>query len=652
MPAKSEPLYSMHNEPPYSFVLIAPYGKLAASFVGIAAGWPCTLRVWENVTLDEAAAIAEQAVAETETEVIFSRGGTADYIRSSVDVPVVSVSFTPLDLLRTLQPFAGVISRAAFFTYREPMPEVRTIASLLNMTIDEYLFHSRDDIFGKMLEAKAKGAQIGVGGILVAKMRELCGLDGILLEAGEDSVSRALHEAFAVAKVRREEQHRRARILTILNNVAEGILVTDENNDLTLINPTAERLLGVAAAEVQGRDARAVVPHTRTAEVLRSGVPELNEVQEINGNTIITSRVPITAVGRTVGVVCTFSGADRIHQADNKLRRQMQAKGFRARRRLNDVHTDDALMRELISLARVFASTEATILLQGESGTGKELFAQGIHLAGKRSDQPFVAVNCAAVPESLLESELFGYEEGAFTGAKRRGKAGFFELAHKGTLFLDEIGELPRPLQGRLLRVLEEGEIVRVGGEQVISVDVRIICATNRDLGLWTSDGHFRQDLYYRLNVLPLTIPPLRERKGDVMLLAELFLRRRMTDPDRLDTEVFEAQVGDMLRGHNWPGNVRELRNVAERLALAAAMFPDRSWRELLRQVWGAIPSAPAEGKDGCISVPCAGSLKEMTRRMEQAAIRRLLTEHAGDQQRVAALLGISRMSVWRKLQQ
>jgi propionate catabolism regulator PrpR len=637
------------DEQPCSFLLVAPYGKLASSLTRAAAGLPCTLKVWEGVILEEAAARIGQVAAETKPEVILSRGGTADYIRNSVDVPVVSIPFTAFDLLRALQPFAGTISRAAFFNYREPMPEVQTVASILNLAVDEYFFHSRDDMIARMIEAKAKGAQIGVGGILMAQMRDVCGLDGVLLEAGEDSVLRALREAFSVAGVRRGEQQRHARIRTILDTVAEGILVTDKNNALTLINPMAERLLGVAAVDVQGRDVCDVVPNTRTLAVLRSGTPELSEVQEINGNTIVTSRVPIVAGGRTVGVVCTFSDADRIHQADNKLRRLMRAKTFKARYQLSDVHTCDTAMQKLKNLAKAFAGTEAAILLQGESGTGKELFAQGIHLAGKRSRQPFVAINCAAVPEALLESELFGYEEGAFTGARRRGKAGFFELAHKGTLFLDEIGELPRPLQARLLRVLQENEIVRVGGEQIIPVDVRIICATNRDLGAWTTDGHFRQDLYYRLNVLPLTIPPLRERKGDIMLLAALFLRRGKSLPGMPGIEALEAQIGDMLRRHEWPGNVRELRNVMERLSLAADMFPDKSLRELLREVWN-LPLPAAAPVAAGRAAPCRGGLKDMVRRMEQETIKRLLAELEGDQQRAAEFLGISRMSVWRKL--
>ncbi len=224
-------------------------------------------------------------------------------------------------------------------------------------------------------------------------------------------------------------------------------------------------------------------------------------------------------------------------------------------------------------------------------------------------------------------------------------------MAHRGTLFLDEVSELPRSIQARLLRVLQEREIVRVGGARVIPVDVRIICATNRDLAEWMESGNFRQDLYYRLNVLPLNIPPLRERKDDIPLLAEKFLRDRLpADFPPPDGDGFARDIAAALCGHDWPGNVRELRNTMERLALAASIMPERPLQDLLRQVWRqggrkgrALPESPHAPE---------GSLKDMTRRFERETIRRLLDLHGQNQAVVAELLGISRMSLWRKIQE
>ncbi|MDR1242394.1 MAG: sigma 54-interacting transcriptional regulator [Deltaproteobacteria bacterium] len=632
----------------FSFSLIAPYGNLATLFTKVAAGMPCIYSIHENLTLDEASAAARQVVKDEHPEVLLSRGGTADYIRSSVNVPVVDILTTGVDLLRALQPFVGKIRRIAFFHYKNMLPEVDTVAVILGITIDQYTFLNREELFSRMVEAKAKGAELGFGGRLVAYMREICEIDGILVEVGEDAVQRALNEAFSIARIRRAELFRRARMLTIINSIAEGIIATDETNALTLINPTAERLLGVNADEVLGIDAREIVPNTRTAKVLESGVPELNDIQDMGGTTIVTSRVPIILDGKTVGVVCTFSEADRIRQAEQRLRGKFSRKGFQAKYALEDIITGDSAMRSIIELAHMYAGTDATVLLQGESGTGKELFAQGIHLASHRAEKNFVPVNCAAIPEALLESELFGYVEGAFTGAKRQGKVGYFELAHEGTLFLDEISELPYPVQARLLRVLQEMEIVRVGGVQVIPVDVRVICATNHSLSAQMAMNRFRRDLYYRLNVLPLTIPPLRERKEDIPRLTAYFLREGLPpDFPAADISAIEQDIRPFLRKHSWPGNVRELRNIIERLTLAITMFPKTPWRELLLRTWQAEGTAAMPG----YGFACAsGSLKNMTRHFEQKMIRRLLDQYNSNHAQVAKLLGISRMSLWRKL--
>ncbi|MDR2820727.1 MAG: sigma 54-interacting transcriptional regulator [Desulfovibrio sp.] len=639
---------------PFTFAVIAPYGNLAGLAKKVAADMPCTLVVRDQVALEEAADAAQELVASHVPDVILSRGGTAAYIRKRVETPVVGISTTALDLLRTLFPFAGQIRHVAFFNYLEPMIGVDLVGQTLGITIDEYFFYGQDDLFACMLRAKMQGAELGIGGVLTARMHEICGVRGIVLEAGEDAVARALREAISIAEVNRVAQQRQARLYTILDTIAEGMLVTDETNTITLINTMAERLLGVSAEQALGRKGQDVIPNTRTLRVLQSGIAEINEIQDAGKFTIVTSRVPIIAENRPVGVVCTFSEAGNIRIAERRLRGRRQNSGFCAHYRLSDILTRDPAMERLKNLAQLYADTDANIVLQGESGSGKELFAQGIHLAGRRGKGPFVAVNCAAIPETLLESELFGHEEGAFTGARRQGKAGFFELAHNGTLFLDEVSELPRSLQSRLLRVLQEREIIRVGGVQVIPVDIRIICATNLELSEQIADGLFREDLYYRLNVLSLTIPPLRDRPQDIPLLARAFLHPAFSGSK--GEEAALAELTPRLLSHAWPGNVRELANVMERLVIAVSVMPDRPWIELLDEVWAAGRSRPTVKTTGnvesSLTVPLAGSLKEMTQRLEREAIRTLLADSGNDQAGVAKTLGISRMSLWRKLRQ
>ncbi len=630
----------------YTIALLAPYGSLCSIFSQAAQDKPCRLVMKTGMALEEAVDEARRIIKTDAPDVICSRGGTADYLKSQLDVPVVDISTTALDLLRTLLPFSKKLGKVAFFHYLTPMPEVQTVAKALGMEIREYFFHTREEMKARMLQAAAEGVQLGVGGALVTGMRDICGVEGILLEAGEDAVARSLNEALGIARVRRMDRQRHASLVTILDTVTEGIIATDSSNRLTLVNPAAAKLLDISPENALGLDARSVVPNTRTLEVLRKGQPELNEIQDLKGLTIVTNRVPIRSNGNILGVVCTFSGAERIRQAERRLRQKKDA--FRARWRMDDILTHDAAMEDLKSLAQRYARTDATVLLLGESGTGKELFAQGMHLASGRRDGPFVPVNCAAIPEDLLESELFGYEEGAFTGARRSGKPGMFEMAHDGTIFLDEIGELPLHLQARLLRVLQEREVMHVGGDETVRINARVICATNRDLAGEVAEGRFREDLYYRCNVLQIAIPPLRARGEDVLHLARTFLERHPAGRRPDAASVMVEAVRKELCGYSWPGNVRELESCMERLALSMELFPERSPQEHFACVFR--PTVSAKGRPAR-NVGDVRPLRESLEEAEREILRRALARCAGDAARAAKLLGIGRTTLWRKLQ-
>jgi propionate catabolism operon transcriptional regulator len=298
------------------------------------------------------------------------------------------------------------------------------------------------------------------------------------------------------------------------------------------------------------------------------------------------------------------------------------------------------------TLASRFARSDGTVLILGESGSGKELFAQGIHNASRRRRHAFVAVNCAAFPESLLESELFGYEEGAFTGSRRGGKPGLFEIAHTGTLFLDEIGEMPIALQTRLLRVLQEKEVWRLGATEPTLVDVRVIAATHRNLLERIARGQFRQDLYYRLNILTLEVPPLRHRKEDIPALAgHLWARAAGRTGAAPGRDVLESLL-PYLAAHDWPGNVRELENVIERMALFCSggedvrSFVSGGWREAFPELTRSRPAA--EEADS--------SLRSLNHSHDLAYVRQVLEECAGDRRAACRKLGISRTTLWRKL--
>ena len=281
-------------------------------------------------------------------------------------------------------------------------------------------------------------------------------------------------------------------------------------------------------------------------------------MRKVRGVSITFDCTPVAVNGIAAGVVISFQNVDKVQQLEGHIRKKLSNKGLTAKHHLSDIVHCSRLIDETIEDACRYAAASSNILIVGETGTGKELFAQGIHNASQRRNGPFVAINCAAMPENLLESELFGYEEGAFTGARKGGKPGLFEFAHGGTLFLDEVEGMSPALQVKLLRVLQEHEIMRVGGNKIISVDVRIVAATNESLEEKVRDGSFRRDLYYRLNTLPVLIPPLCRRGEDVFLLMERFCRELKGE------FVLSEEVKKIFRTYSWPGNIRELRNLAE----------------------------------------------------------------------------------------
>ena len=299
-------------------------------------------------------------------------------------------------------------------------------------------------------------------------------------------------------------------------------------------------------------------------------------------------------------------------------------------------------MRDVFRTIERIAKAEATVLVTGESGTGKELVARAVHDLSPRADKPFVAVNCGAVAESLLEAELFGYEEGAFTGSRRGGRIGLIESAHHGTLFLDEIGEMPLPLQTRLLRVLEEREVLRVGSSRPVAVDVRVIAATHRPVEEMVEEGGFRRDLYYRLNVLRIALPGLARRRQDVAMLAEHFLQAGAQQAGEVMPEL-DASALALLEAHDWPGNVRELRNLMERLAVITRASGQLSIDAgLLQRHAPELTARPAPPR------VTPGS----ARRPDRAQLQQALQRSAGDRAKLAAQFGISRTTLWRWLRE
>ena len=347
----------------------------------------------------------------------------------------------------------------------------------------------------------------------------------------------------------------------LLQVLDDGIIGITSKGIITNYNEGAENIIGYKKSDIIGKHGLHVLPDIPFKYVLENLEPVKEKLIRINGYDIVVSVDPIIHSNKLYGAVAIVKKFNDIEKKQHKLREQLIGKGHRAKYGFEDIQGESEAIKRCIDIARRMAKSESSILITGESGTGKELFAQAIHNNSKRRNYQFVAINCGALPESLLESELFGYEEGAFTGARKGGKPGLFELAHNGTLFLDEIGEMPLNLQMRLLRALQEREVMRIGGDRLINVNIRVIGATNRNLKEMVKEGEFREDLYYRLRVLPLKLPPLRDRKEDILPLIDK-IKKQFYSEFELTQEAKEV-----LLDHNWKGNIRELKNYVEYFA-------------------------------------------------------------------------------------
>ena len=379
-----------------------------------------------------------------------------------------------------------------------------------------------------------------------------------------------------------------------------------------------------------------------------SGESIVDRVYLREGNSLSTDFLPVKIGNSMPGLVVSFMNASRIQQMESQIRRQMSDKGLAARYTFRDIVHKSDIMDKTIENAGRYAGVSSNVLLVGETGTGKELFAQSIHNASKRAGNTFVAVNCAALPESLLESELFGYVEGAFTGSKKGGKMGLFEMAHKGTLFLDEIAEIPLTFQSKLLRVLQEREVRRVGGNSVISVDVRIIAATNKNLQRQVSEGKFRQDLLYRLNVLRLYIPPLRKRSEDIPLLFHYYLQY-YSNQFGYEMPILSEGAEALIKQYAFTGNIRELRNIAERLSVVHSgyMITEEEMAAALGQ--DDIEIAECTERTAATG-PSYMMYAEGKREQEKQYIQRLLSEYGYNRSETAKAMGIDRSTLWRKM--
>ena len=618
-------------------LFVVPYPELEPVVQEVYRDYPEKDKVtveFKVMTVD----MVRQYKMEREYDVLVGRNFTFEELKRQYPTkPVINIPITGYDIVQALYEAkkmyhcrkVGIVGRFFHMYQYEHMEEITGVKTS---------YHPVDqghDLEYCVAEAVSQGCDCIIGGYsaYLYLKNSRTDLPVVTIKVSRETIFNVLEEAVHIAEEVKKEKEKSElfRIITQISNA--GIFYVNDKGQI----------------EIANREARKLFPNVQTL-LGGGGLSKANcsVYAGGSGTSLSTDFLPVKIGNSMPGLVVSFMNASRIQQMENQIRRQMSDKGLAARYTFQDiVHKSDIMDRTIENAGR-YAGVSSNVLLVGESGTGKELFAQSIHNASKRAGNAFVAVNCAALPESLLESELFGYVEGAFTGSKKGGKMGLFEMAHKGTLFLDEIAEIPLTFQSKLLRVLQEREVRRVGGNSVISVDVRIIAATNKNLQRQVSEGKFRQDLLYRLNVLRLYIPPLRKRSEDIPLLFHYYLQY-YSNQFGYEMPILSAGAEEIIKQYAFTGNIRELRNIAERLSVVHSGF--MITEEEMAAALGQDDIEITEYSERTMTTgPSYMMYAEGKREQEKQYIQRLLSEHGYNRSETARAMGIDRSTLWRKM--
>ncbi|MEG0989111.1 MAG: sigma 54-interacting transcriptional regulator [Clostridium sp.] len=642
--------------------LIAPTWELKEQSAGVVKKYNKDISIFQ-ASLSDACEVVGELIA-TGAQVFISRKGTKKSIEEMYNIQVVEIGLSLGDYIPIMEEAIQVKGKVAFFSYGNIPEDVRAMCILLKIDAIYYSFYTLEDCRRIVSEAIAAGAILGIGGADTAIYANKEGFRHLVVENSEESLLRAIAMAEQLLKLKKEENEKQQQLKirieryeTIFNYTHDAIIAVDEKGMIDVLNRGAEKIIQPGKRPFVGKRIDDLIPNTRITEIIASGKKELNQLMNISGTLVSTNRLPIIVDGEVKGAVATFQDIKTIQDSEQKIRVKLHEKGLVAKYHFEDIIGNSEEIKGLIRMTAKFAKSDATVLIQGETGTGKELFAQSIHNAGLRSSGPFVAVNCGSLPRDILEAELFGYEEGTFTGAIKGGKMGLFEMAHRGTIFLDEIGEMPLETQVQLLRVLQEKEIRRLGSDRVTPVDIRVITATNRDLYTEIKENKFREDLFYRLNVLNIEIPPLRERKADIVPIG-LNIFKTFNEKIYEIHEVFVEALLRRLQYYAWPGNVREVRNLMERVCVLLSQGEDYNFVEMYISKYlnppmkqnGVPKEVPNTEKIVAETLPTEKRNEENLEEWEKREMIEALKNHKLDMQKTAEALHISRSTLWRKI--
>jgi transcriptional regulator with PAS, ATPase and Fis domain len=617
--------------------IIAPSRTMTTVVKDILRTRQLSLPVVEAVQGD-ALRVAQQMIDEG-ASVLISRGKTASRLRDHFRVPIVELKHSFFDCINSYGKALRISPKITFLAtsveYARILEKSRPFMADASICFIDPL-DSLKSIEARLDELQAQGIKVAIGGLSLEEAVLSRGMHYVMSDTDTDAAAEAIDEALHLLQVederqqqRQELQRRYEMIQAILDCVSEGIFSVDSAGVVTRMNNVARTYL----SHITCGDALTELPINRYFEqALRHAKAVRGALIDIGSRSLTLSIAPITLEGRVIGAVATLQSQTDIKAMERKMRRALASQHL-ADHSFSDIVGSSPALRKAKLLAATYAGVDSTLMIEGETGTGKELFAQSIHNASKRRNGPFVAINCAAFASGVLESELFGYVKGAFSGASNEGRAGVFELAHTGTLFLDEISETSAAIQLKLLRALQERKVIRMGDDKLTPVDIRIITASNKPLPALIAQGLFREDFYYRICVLKLKLPPLRERLEDIVILVKHLLQ------DAPVTLIENMQtLLPRLHDYPWPGNVRQLRNIVERLRVLSQC--DSQLPHWLDEVLDDLaPAAPKTALTRAADV--------LT---ERDILQEALMTVGGNRRAAAESLHISTTTLWRRM--
>lgn len=624
-------------------IFIAPYKELGEEAECVFKKHTLSEKLEHTIPI---IAADELEQLELDCDVVIARGYTAQRLKErDVTIPVIEVAITGFDIIKALVECLKLYhpTQIGFILKRSGLEGIEFMQALSGCPVKLYNPKGIHDIDRVLEQAVHEGCDAVIAGYSVHKRAIKMGLHCTTIKMGEESVTKALDEGVRAVEIMRTEREKAEIHQTIISGSSEGIIYVDKRLILGICNHEAEKYYSGSNENIIGLPLQEIFPmmtgHVKAT--IKSAKAIQNELLKVVQAMLSVSYNPVVVNKRVVGVVISFQNVTRIQQVEGQIRKKMSDRGLVAKYHFKDIIHESRVMKDTIEIANKYAKVTSNVLIIGETGTGKELLAQSIHNASSRCHQPFVAINCAALPENLLESELFGYVEGAFTGTSKGGKTGLFETAHNGTIFLDEVSEIPLSFQSKLLRVLQEREVRKIGDDKVITIDVRVIAATNRDLAQLVEEGRFRQDLLYRLDVLKLNVPPLRIREDDVIKLFTFYMKHFDQHFSDRKAANLPEDAKMVLRQYPFNGNVRELKNVAERVSV---IYPGEEIHKLHLENALFMKEKPYAVQPG-------KALMKEEYPAEQLYMEQVLRECGYNQTKAARKLGINRSTLWRKMQ-